>query len=118
MSVTSPTPSLVNVNWLPLSPWHFAQYSAYSALPRGSFDLSMRSSGYFGGAAFHSHSSMRSGRSVSGFQSLRRCSESRSSVGGVAPVPNEALRLRSGTELLLPSQCSHMPSRLLWFHTD
>ena len=33
-------------------------------------------------------------------------------VGGIAPVPNAALRLRSSTELLLPSQCSHMPLRL------
>ena len=30
----------------------------------------------------------------------------RSMIGGRAPVPNAALRLRSSTELLLPSQCS------------
>ncbi len=32
-------------------------------------------------------------------------------VGGVVPVPNAALLLRSSTAVLLPSQCSCMPSR-------
>ena len=39
-----------------------------------------------------------------------RASESRSRIGGVAPVPKAAERLRSETLVLLPSQCSCIPS--------
>ncbi len=59
-------------------------------------------------------------------QSLTRWSAGWSMVVGVTPAPSEAERLRSSTELLLPSQCSHMPcgacgsgwARAFWFHSE
>ena len=42
----------------------------------------------------------------------------RSSVDGKAPVPKAALRLRSSTETLLPSQCRCIPLRLCCSQTE
>ena len=39
----------------------------------------------------------------------------KSRLAGVAPAPMAALRFRSATELLLPSQWTHRSSRSFWF---
>src|SRR6478735_7924050 len=96
MGVTCPTSSPLKSD--PLRPWQRAQYSAYTTPPRADRDVSM-GYGHGGGVLVRMKFSMRR-------------TEGRSSVGGSAPVPKAALRLRSSTELLLPSQCSHMPVRL------
>src|SRR5258705_10155150 len=58
----------------------------------------------------------------SGLREARKSSvrfiDARSRDGGNAPVPKDALRLRSSTEVLLPSQWSCMPRRGAWFQTD
>ena len=41
-----------------------------------------------------------------------------STVTGVTPAPSDALRFRSSTEVLFPSQCRCIPSRGCWFHSD
>src|SRR5262249_55212581 len=61
--------------------------------------------GYFGGFASSSQSSTRLMRPVS-------------IVGGVVPVPNAALLLRSSTSELLPSQWRFNPWRGFWFQID
>ena len=69
---------------------------AYKTLPRAASSASI-GNGYFGGL-------LASERS----QSAMKRNESRSIRVGTAPVPNAALRLRSSTLSLLPSQCSRI----------
>src|SRR5678816_3973836 len=57
------------------------------------------------------------GCAVSRYFATRR-TRSASSVGGKAPVPKAAERLRSSTEVLLPSQCSCIPLRGPWCQID